>query len=119
MRVKPKMNMLSWRAQAAARFTQEVMFRGLIKVEGYPLSTLVRMLRITGGMPGKNGKDTVCKLAWMKRNMAELYDSVHKFLDVKDYALFLATGNYVTSHDTAYITWLMDPRNKAQGKWSW
>ena len=116
---KPLMNMLSWMDERAARFTQDVMFRGLIKVQGYPLSTLIRMLRITGGMPGKNGKDTVCKLAWMKRNMAELYDSVHKFLDVKDYAQFLATGNYVTSHDMAYITWLMDTRNKDQGKWSW
>ena len=116
---KPLMNMLSWMDERAARFTQDVMFRGLIKIQGYPLSKLIRILRITGGMPGKNGKDTVCKLAWMKRNMAELYGRAHKFLDVKDYAMFLATGNYVTSHDMAYITWLMDTRNKDQGKWSW
>jgi xylulokinase len=116
---KPLMNMLSWMDERAARFTREVMFRGLVKIQGYPITRLIKFLRITGGMPGKNGKDTVCKLAWMKLNMAELYDRVYKFLDVKDYALFLATGNYVTSHDMAYITWLMDTRDKDQGKWSW
>ncbi len=116
---KPLMNMLSWMDERAARFTQDVMYRGLIKIQGYPIAKLITFMRITGGISGKNGKDTVCKLAWMKRNMAELYDRVHKFLDVKDYALFLATGNYVTSHDMAWITWLMDTRNKDQGKWSW
>ncbi|MGD0820967.1 MAG: FGGY-family carbohydrate kinase [Desulfomonilia bacterium] len=116
---KPLMNMLSWMDERAARFTQEEMYRGLIKIEGYPVSKLIKFLRITGGMPGKNGKDTVCKLAWMKKNKPDLYDSVHKFLDVKDYAVFLATGNYVSSYDMAYITWLMDTRKKDQGKWTW
>lgn len=116
---KPLMNLLSWMDQRAARFTQEEMFRGLIKIEGYPVTKLLRFMRITGGMPGKNGKDTVCKLAWMKHVRPDIYDSVHKFLDVKDYAVFLATGNFVTSYDMAWITWLMDTRNGDQDKWQW
>ncbi len=116
---KPLMNMLSWMDERAARFTQEVMFKGFARIQGYPVTKLIRILRITGGLPGKNGKDTVCKLAWMKQNMSELYDRVHKFLDVKDYALFLATGNCVSSYDMAWITWLMDTRNRDQGKWTW
>jgi xylulokinase len=116
---KPLMNLLSWMDERAARFTQEEMFRGIIKIEGYPVTKLLRFLKITGGIPGKNGKDTVCKLAWMKRHRPEVYEAVHKFLDVKDYAVFLATGNFVTSHDMAFITWLMDTRNKDQEKWQW
>lgn len=116
---KPLMNMLSWMDERAAEFTQKEMFRGLIKVEGYPVSKLIKFLRITGGMPGKNGKDTVSKLAWMKKYKPDLYNSVHKFLDVKDYAVFLATGNYVSSYDMAYITWLMDTRDKDMEKWQW
>jgi xylulokinase len=116
---KPLMNMLSWLDERAASFTQEEMFKGLIKIEGYPLSKLIKFMRITGGMPGKNGKDTVCKLAWMKKFKPDLYNAAFKFLDAKDYAVFLATGNYVTSYDMAYITWLMDTRNKDQGKWMW
>jgi len=116
---KPIMNMLSWMDERAARFTQDVMFKGLIKIEGYPIMKLLKIMRITGGLPGKNGKDTLCKLAWMKRNRADLYDRAHRFLDVKDYAIFLATGNYVTSYDMAWITWLMDTRNRDQEKWTW
>ncbi len=116
---KPLMNMLSWMDERAAEFTRQEMYRGLIKIEGYPVSKLLKFLRITGGMPGKNGKDTVCKLAWMKRVKPDLYDSVHKFLDAKDYAVFLATGNYVSSYDMAYITWLMDTRKKDQTQWTW
>jgi xylulokinase len=116
---KPLMNMLSWMDQRAAQFTQEEMFRGLIKIEGYPITKLIKFMRITGGAPGKNGKDTVCKLAWMKKYQPDLYNSVHKFLDVKDYAVFLTTGNYVSSYDMAYITWLMDTRKKDQTKWMW
>ncbi|HQJ10123.1 MAG TPA: FGGY family carbohydrate kinase, partial [Deltaproteobacteria bacterium] len=102
---KPLMNMLSWMDERAAEFTQKEMYKGLVKIEGYPVTKLIKFLRITGGMPGKNGKDTVCKLAWMKKTMPELYASVHKFLDAKDYAVFLATGNYVSSYDMANITW--------------
>jgi xylulokinase len=116
---KPLMNMMSWMDERAAQFTQEEMFRGLIKIEGYPLSRLIKFMRITGGMPGKNGKDTVCKLAWMKKYKPDLYQAAYKFLDLKDYAVFLATGNYVTSYDMANITWLMDTRNKDQEKWMW
>jgi xylulokinase len=116
---KPLMNLLSWMDERAAHFTQEEMFRGLIKIEGYPITKLLRFLRITGGMPGKNGKDVICKIAWLKRHRPKIYEATHKFLDVKDYANFLATGNYVTSFDMAWITWLMDTRNKDQGRWHW
>jgi xylulokinase len=116
---KPLMNMLSWMDERAACFTQEEMFKGLIKIEGYPITKLLKFLRITGGMPGKTGKDTVCKLAWMKKYKPDLYHAAHKFLDAKDYAIFLATGNYVTSYDMANITWLMDTRNKDQAQWTW
>jgi xylulokinase len=116
---KPLMNMLSWMDERAAQFTQEEIYKGLIKIEGYPLSKLIKFMRITGGMPGKTGKDTVCKLAWMKKYKPDLYQAAHKFLDAKDYAVYLATGNYVSSYDMAYITWLMDTRNKDMGKWTW
>jgi xylulokinase len=116
---KPLMNMLSWMDQRAAEYTQEEMFRGVVKIEGYPILRLVQFMRITGGAPGKNGKDTVCKLAWMKKYQPDLYRATYKFLDAKDYAVFLATGKYVTSYDMAYITWLMDTRHKDMGMWRW
>ncbi len=36
-------------------------------------------------------------------------------MDTKDYAIFLATGKYITSVDFAFINWMMD---KKSHKWS-
>ncbi|MBN1532723.1 MAG: FGGY-family carbohydrate kinase [Spirochaetes bacterium] len=116
---RPLMNAMSWMDQRAACFVNEEMFRGLVKIEGYPVSKLLKFLRITGGMPGKTGKDTVCKIAWLRKHRPELYEATHRFLDVKDYAVFLATGNFVTSYDMAYVTWLMNTSSSDQGKWHW
>ena len=116
---RPVMNLLSWMDERAAQYTREEMFAGLLKIEGYPPLKLLKFLKITGGVPGKNGKDTVCKLAWMKKNLPDVYAGAHRFLDVKDYAVYLATGAFVTSYDMAYITWLMDTGSRDQGKWKW
>ncbi|MBP7737741.1 MAG: hypothetical protein KA369_17290 [Spirochaetes bacterium] len=115
---RPLMNSMTWMDERAAAFVREELLRGLVKIEGYPLSRILRFIPITGGMPGTTGKDTVCKIAWLKKNRPEIYDATHRFLDVKDYAVFLATGNFVTSYDMAYVTWLMDTRGD-QKKWHW
>jgi len=115
---RPLMNSMTWMDERAAAFVREELLRGIVKIEGYPLSRILRFIPITGGMPGTTGKDTVCKIAWLKKNRPEIYDATHKFLDVKDYAVFLATGNYVTSYDMAYVTWLMNTRGD-QAAWHW
>jgi xylulokinase len=116
---RPLMNFFSWMDERAVRFTADEIFKGLIKVDGQPLIMILNFLRISGGAPGKNGKDILCKMAWLKRFHPDRYEKTFKFLDVKDYAVFLATGRFVTSYDIAYITWLLDTRIKDQSKWSW
>jgi len=116
---KPLMNFFSWMDERAARYTIDELYKGLIKVQGYPLLMILRFLKISGGAPGKNGKDILCKMAWLKRFAPDVYAKTYKFLDVKDYAVLLATGRFVSSYDTAYITWLLDTRNKDQFKWNW
>lgn len=116
---KPLMNFFSWMDERAVRFTNEHLYKGLIRVEGQPLLMILKFLKISGGAPGKNGKDILCKMAWLKHFHPELYQKTYKFLDVKDYAVFLATGRFVTSYDTAYITWLLNTRKKDPSEWSW
>lgn len=115
---KPLMNSMTWMDERAASFVQEELLKGLVKIEGYPVSKIVKFLYITGGMPGTTGKDTVCKIAWLKKNRPAIYEAAHKFLDVKDYAVYLATGNFVTSYDMAWVTWLMNTRGE-QTRWHW
>ncbi len=115
----PLMNFFSWMDGRAVGFTTDELYKGLIKIEGQPLLMILKFLKISGGAPGKNGKDILCKMAWLKRYQPDLYGKTHKFLDVKDYAVFLATGRFVTSYDIAYITWLLNTRDKDQSDWSW
>jgi xylulokinase len=116
---RPLMNFFSWMDERAVKFTNEELYKGLIRVQGQPLLMILNFLRISGGAPGKNGKDILCKMAWLRSFHPDLFEKTYKFLDVKDYAVFLATGRFVTSYDTAYITWLMDTRQKDQSKWIW
>jgi xylulokinase len=116
---EPLMNFFSWMDERAVGFTNDVLYKGLVRIEGQPLLMILKFLKISGGAPGKNGKDILCKMAWLKHYHSDLYQQTYKFLDVKDYALFLATGRFVTSYDIAYITWLLDTRKKDQSNWSW
>ncbi len=115
----PLMNFFSWMDERAARFTTDELYKGLIKIEGQPLLMILKFLRVSGGAPGKNGKDILCKMAWLKRHQPDLYEKTHKFVDVKDYAVWLATGRFATSYDAAYITWLLNTRSKDQSAWAW
>lgn len=105
------MNMLSWMDARAVDITRNIMFKGWPRIQGYPAGKLLKFLSITGGIPGLSGKDTISKIVWFKHEQPEIYKKTYKFVDIKDYAVYLATGRFVTSVDVAYITWLMDTRN--------
>ncbi len=115
----PLMNVLSWMDQRAQNFAKEVIWNGskLFRIHGFPILKLLKFLNITNGAPGFNGKDTVAKLGYIKQKLPDIYTKVNKFLDIKDYAIFLATRKFITSPDMAGITWLMDVR-KGRFKWS-
>ncbi len=89
------------------------LWRGIIKVYGYNLFDLIRFLRITGGAPGKTGKDPISKIHWLMDNEPDIFNSTYKFLDVKGYLIARATGNFVTSPDEASLTWLADTRGRS------
>lgn len=104
----PLMNLITWLDTRAAEITKKVILKGWPKISGIPLVKLLKFLKITGGAPGTDGKNTLAKAFWIKEKAPDIYHQTHKFLDTKDYALFLATGEFVTSIDMAYVTWLMD-----------
>ncbi|MBN2154888.1 MAG: FGGY-family carbohydrate kinase [Candidatus Lokiarchaeota archaeon] len=114
---KPLSKMLTWLDTRSAELIKLVFSKGLIKIEGYKARTILKFLNITGGAPGFSGKDNISKMAWLKEYQPEIYAKTHKFVDTKDYAVYLATGKYITSVDFAYINWMMDSRKKPF-KWS-
>ncbi|MHA1871845.1 MAG: xylulokinase, partial [Promethearchaeota archaeon] len=113
---KPLHNIITWMDSRAAEITKQKIGKGFLKISGYPLKYLVPFLKITGGAPGFDGKNTLSKSLWIKKFLPKLYQDTYKFLDTKDYAVLCAANVFKTSEDMAYITWLMDTRN---GKRSW
>ncbi|MFX1366776.1 MAG: FGGY-family carbohydrate kinase [Promethearchaeota archaeon] len=101
------MNSISWLDTRAASITRKFS-KGLIKISGYGLKTLLMFLKITGGAPGFNGKDPISHILWLKENNSELYDKTYKYLSVKDYIIYKCTRRAVTSRDLGNTAWMMD-----------
>ncbi len=108
-------NLVIWLDERGKGYPKKL-FSGFPKIEGYNVLELLRFLRITGGAPSRTGKDALSKILWLRENEPEVYSKTLKFLDVKGYLLFRLTGNTVTSHDEANLTWLADTR-KNRAEW--
>jgi xylulokinase len=102
----PLMNCMTWMDSRAARQNKEIISNPI---------NMLRMLRITGGLP--SAKDIIGKILWVKEERPAIYEKTHKFLDCKDYLVFRTTGEYVTSWDCANLTWFMNTR-KGNNEWS-
>ena len=106
---EPLTNILTWLDMRSAGYPQEL-FTGFPKRAGYNLFLLLRFLRISGGVPGKAGKDPLSKYSWIKNVHPEIYSRTWKFLDVKGYLTYKMTNKAVISVDEANLTWLTDTR---------
>ncbi len=79
------------------------------KVAGMNVFKLLHSLRISGAVSG-SVKDPVWKYRWVADNEPELFAKVYKWLDVKDFLVLKATGEFTMSHDSAFSTLLYDTR---------
>ena len=106
---KPLTNCLTWldtrSEEIAVRIT-----KGIIRVGGYGLIPLLRWLWITHGAPNLSGRDPTSKILWLREQLPELWNHIHKILDVKDYLLYRCCGRYITTPDSAHLTWLMESK---------
>jgi xylulokinase len=112
----PLHNALIWldtRSEALARR----IFGSRFGIDGYAPLALLRWLFLTRGAPNLSGRDPTTKMLWLRAERPELWRRTAKLLDVKDYLVHRLTGRFVTSPDTAHLTWLMDAR-PGRGCWS-
>jgi Sugar (pentulose and hexulose) kinases len=114
---EPLSNILTWLDTRAAGHPRKL-FAGAVRISGYSPLLLLKMLRVSGGAPGKLGKDPLPKYTWFAEEQAEVYARTWKFLDVKGYLLYKLTSRAVITVDEASITWLADTRNPHDVKWS-
>ena len=111
----PLRKMIIWLDERAAGYPRDL-WSGFPRVQGYNLFRLIEFLRVTGGVPGRTGKDPLSKILWLRDNEPDIYSKTFKFLDVKGYLISRATGAFVTSPDEANLTWLADTR-KGRAVW--
>lgn len=97
---------LDMRAEAEAKDVVS----GWPRVSGYGAFALWQWLRITNGVPGLSGRESLARLAWLRRHRPDLLRQARWLVDVKDFLLAALTGQVVTSHDMGNTTWLMDTR---------
>jgi xylulokinase len=107
---------LIWLDKRAADLTRKTM-GGFPSAFGYGVYRLVTSLWLTNGAPSLNGMDPPGKMMWLQKNEPAIFERTHKFLDVKDWLVHKACGKFVTTADSANLTWMMDTR-PARNCWS-
>lgn len=103
--VRPSMNYMDQRARKQLK-------KGLafgLQIAGCNVYRLLKSLIITNAVAA-SVKDPVWKYKWVEENEPEIYERVHKWLDVKEYLILKCTGNYIMTSDSAFATLLFDTR---------
>jgi xylulokinase len=110
---EPVMRAITWMdtrgAEDATRITD-----GVVKVNGYGLRRILRWIQITGGGPGKTGKDSIAHILYIKRARPEIDRRTALYLEPKDYLNLWLTGRAVSTGETMMLHWVMDARNVAR-----
>lgn len=101
---------ISWLDGRSADIMREKLWKWP-RIKGFNIPKVLQYIQLTGGAPGKTGKDQIGKLLWLAANEPDVFHKTDKFLDAKDYMIYRLTGNMVASVDIAVIWWMLDTRN--------
>ena len=113
---RPLRPAIIWLDKRAADITRS-MIGGFPTVFGYNVAKAISWLRLANGGPPQNGMDPPSKMVWVREHEPEIWAATARILDVRDWLVHRATGRFVTTADTANLTWLMDTRPGREG-WS-
>lgn len=80
-----------------------------IKIDGLNIYKAIKSIRITGAVAA-SVKDPVWKYKWVQNNEPENFKRIYKWLDVKEFLICRATGEFVMTEDSAFATMLYDIR---------
>lgn len=100
--------------QKGVKEYEECMGSGLIKVSGCNLFKLAKNIRVNYAA-STSAKDPVWKYKWVENNEPEVFEKVHKWLDINDYLVARCTGRIARTSDSAFATFLYDTRKGKEG----
>ncbi len=105
----PLGNAIIWMDSRGASLLAE-RIGGAVSFEGYSLRKLWRWIRLTGGAPGRAGKDPIAHILWLEAADPERYRETTTFLEPKDYLNLRMTGVPAASYDSMTLHWVTDNR---------
>ena len=103
-------NCILWMDMRGAPFLRKQL-GGWINLEGADLFKVLRLIRLTGGMPSMTGKDPAGHMLFIRDTEPQVYERTYKFLNVLDYMNLRLTGRFVASSDSIVTSWVTDNRN--------
>ncbi|HWO09108.1 MAG TPA: FGGY-family carbohydrate kinase [Polyangiaceae bacterium] len=76
----------------------------------YDIARAARWIRLTGGAPGKSGKDSLAHILYLREHAPEVYARTRLFLEPKDYINYRLTGVAAATFDSIALHWVTDNR---------
>ncbi|MBM4397376.1 MAG: FGGY-family carbohydrate kinase [Deltaproteobacteria bacterium] len=103
---------LTWLDSRGAPHVRRLM-RGIVNVQGYGVSNLLRFIPVTGGGPTQSGKDDVAHCLFWREERPDVWRAARWFLASKDWFNLRLTGRAAASFDSATLFWCTDNRDAA------
>lgn len=110
---EPNGNALIWMDSRGAEQVGRLI-DGPVTVSGYHPRKLRTWINLTGGAPGKAGKDPLAHILWLRDTDPDRYRATEVFLEPVDYLVFRLCGNPRATPDTQALHWLTDNRDRAR-----
>lgn len=107
---RPLMNAIIWMDLRGAKYIRKIV-AGPIKIHGYDVIKLWKWIHLTGGAPGRVGKDPIAHILFIKNEHPDIYQQTYKFLEPKDYLNLKFTGEFAATYDSIALHWLTDNRD--------
>lgn len=84
------------------------------QIAGAEVTKLLKYLRYTGAV-SSSVKDPIWKYKWVEAHEPENFKRIYKWLDIKEYLILRASGEFVMTQDSAFGTLLYDTRKGHEG----
>lgn len=85
-----------------------------LKIANAEVTKLLKYLRYTGAV-SSSVKDPIWKYKWVEAHEPENFQKIYKWLDIKEYLILRASGEFVMTQDSAFGTLLYDTRPGHEG----
>ncbi len=84
------------------------------QIAGAEVTKLLKYLKYTGAV-SSSVKDPIWKYKWVEAHEPENFKKIYKWLDIKEYLILRASGEFVMTNDSAFGTLLYDTRKGHEG----